>query len=77
MRQYASIFWMDEPSLSEKKFAEELHLDPSTVTRFVDALASRHLVHRDTSVSDQRSATRDPDPGLQSSSTNKIHMEIS
>jgi len=48
---------LDEPGLSQKQLAEELHLDPSTVTRFVDALAARQLVRRDTSRSDRRSAT--------------------
>jgi len=48
---------LDEPGLSQKQLAEALHLDPSTVTRFVDALAARQLVRRDTSSSDRRSAT--------------------
>ncbi|HHJ14465.1 MAG TPA: MarR family transcriptional regulator [Gammaproteobacteria bacterium] len=48
---------LDEPGLSQKQLAEELRLDPSTVARFVDALAARRLVHRDTSSSDRRSAT--------------------
>ena len=48
---------LDEPGLSQKQLAEALHLDPSTVTRFVDALAARHLVRRDISGSDRRSAT--------------------
>jgi len=48
---------LDEPGLSQKQLAEELQLDPSTVTRFVDALAARQLVRRDTSSSDRRSAT--------------------
>jgi len=48
---------LDEPGLSQKQLAEALHLDPSTVTRFVDALAARHLVRRDTSSNDRRSAT--------------------
>ncbi len=48
---------LDEPGLSQKQLAEVLHLDPSTVTRFVDALAARQLVRRDTSGSDRRSAT--------------------
>jgi len=48
---------LDEPGLSQKQLADALHLDPSTVTRFVDALAARQLVRRDTSSSDRRSAT--------------------
>ena len=48
---------LDEPGLSQKHLADALHLDPSTVTRFVDALAARQLVRRDTSSSDRRSAT--------------------
>jgi len=43
--------------LAEKPTAEELHLDPSTVTRFVDTLVARHLVRQDTSHTDRRSAT--------------------
>ena len=47
---------LSEPGISQKQLAEELHLDPSTVTRFVDALAERQLVRRDTSNTDRRSA---------------------
>ncbi|VAW75011.1 hypothetical protein MNBD_GAMMA13-1508 [hydrothermal vent metagenome] len=48
---------LDEPGLSQKQLAEALHLNPSTVTRFVDALVTRHLVRRDISDNDRRSAT--------------------
>jgi len=48
---------LDEPGLSQKQLAEALHLDPSTVTRFVDALVARQLVRRDISGKDRRSAT--------------------
>ena len=47
---------LSQPGLSQKQLAEELYLDPSTVTRFVDALAERRLVRRDTSHADRRSA---------------------
>jgi len=53
---YVMRLVLSEPGISQKLLAEELHLDPSTVTRFVDALAERHLVRRDTSNSDRRSA---------------------
>jgi len=53
---YVMRLVLSEPGISQKQLAEELHLDPSTVTRFVDALAERHLVRRDTSRTDRRSA---------------------
>ena len=53
---YVMRLVLSEPGISQKQLAEELHLDPSTVTRFVDALAERRLVHRDTSHLDRRSA---------------------
>jgi len=53
---YVMRLVLSEPGISQKQLAEELHLDPSTVTRFVDALAERHLVRRDTSHTDRRSA---------------------
>ena len=44
---------LSEPGISQKQLAEELHLDPSTVTRFVDTLAasagaSRYQPHQPT-----------------------------
>jgi len=54
---YVMRLVLDDPGLSQKHLAEELHLDPSTVTRFIDTLVVRHLVHRDTSHTDRRSAT--------------------
>lgn len=54
---YVMRIVLSEPGVSQKQLAEELHLDPSTVTRFVDALAKRRLVRRDTSHTDRRSAT--------------------
>ena len=54
---YVMRLVLSEPGMSQKQLAEELHLDPSTVTRFVDALAERRLVRRDTSHTDRRSAT--------------------
>ncbi len=53
---YVMRLVLSEPGISQKQLAEELHLDPSTVTRFVDALADRQLVRRDTSNTDRRSA---------------------
>ena len=53
---YVMRLVLSEPGISQKQLAEELHLDPSTVTRFVDALAERHLVRRNTSHTDRRSA---------------------
>ena len=53
---YVMRLVLSEPGISQKKLAEELHLDPSTVTRFVDALAERRLVRRDTNDTDRRSA---------------------
>ncbi len=48
---------LSEPGISQKQLARELHLAPSTVTRFVDALIKRRLVRRNTSHTDRRSAT--------------------
>ena len=53
---YVMRLVLNEPGISQKRLAKELHLDPSTVTRFVDALAERQLVRRDTSNTDRRSA---------------------
>jgi len=53
---YVMRLVLNEPGISQKQLAEELHLDPSTVTRFIDALTERRLVHRDTSHTDRRSA---------------------
>ena len=53
---YVMRLVLSEPGISQKQLAEELYLDPSTVTRFVDALAERQLVRRDTSNTDRRSA---------------------
>ena len=53
---YVMRLVLSEPGISQKQLAEELHLDPSTVTRFVDALAERQLVRRDTRNTDRRSA---------------------
>ena len=53
---YVMRLVLSEPGISQKQLAEELHLDPSTVTRFVDALEERHLVRRDTSNADRRSS---------------------
>jgi len=53
---YVMRLVLSEPGISQKQLAEELHLDPSTVTRFVDALTERQLVRRDTSNTDRRSA---------------------
>ncbi len=33
---YVMRLVLDDPGLSQKQLAEELHLDPSTVTRFID-----------------------------------------
>ncbi|HEB97491.1 MAG TPA: MarR family transcriptional regulator [Sedimenticola thiotaurini] len=53
---YVMRLVLSEPGISQKQLAEELHLDPSTVTRFVDALVERGLVRRDASRSDRRSS---------------------
>jgi len=53
---YVMRLVLSEPGISQKQLAEELYLDPSTVTRFVDALTERRLVRRDTSRTDRRSA---------------------
>jgi len=53
---YVMRLVLSEPGITQKQLAEELHLDPSTVTRFVDALVERRLVRRDTSHNDRRSS---------------------
>ncbi len=53
---YVMRLVLSEPGIPQKQIAEQLHLDPSTVTRFVDALTDRQLVHRVTNDTDRRSA---------------------
>lgn len=53
---YVMRLVLSEPGIFQKQIAEELHLDPSTVTRFVDALVERRLARRDTNHTDRRSA---------------------
>lgn len=43
-----------EPGISQRRIADTLSLSPSTVTRFVDALAERKLVKRKVSSEDAR-----------------------
>ena len=57
---YVMQLVLNSPGISQKQLAEELHLDPSTITRFVNALEERHLVHRTINNIDRRSATVAP-----------------
>ncbi|MFH2060424.1 MAG: MarR family transcriptional regulator [Pseudomonadota bacterium] len=38
----------DNPGISPKKLSEALHLTPSTITRFMDALVKKDLIIRET-----------------------------
>lgn len=38
---------VDTPGVSQKDLAESLHMAPSTVSRFIDALVNRELIRRD------------------------------
>ncbi|HFD81208.1 MAG TPA: MarR family transcriptional regulator, partial [Gammaproteobacteria bacterium] len=60
---YVMRLVLSEPGISQKQLAEELHLDPSTVTRFVNALAERQLVRRDSNHADRRSSAVFPTAG--------------
>lgn len=46
---YAFILTLvaDSPGISQKELASYLHMAPSTVSRFIDALDKRGLVHKD------------------------------
>ncbi len=48
---------LEQPGLSQKAIAQELGLAPSTVTRFIDALANRGLLQRSRGDSDGRELT--------------------
>ncbi len=45
------------PGMSQKELADELLLDPSTITRFIDALSTRRLVERRPSKDNAREST--------------------
>ncbi len=53
---YVMRLVLNEPGILQKQLADALHLDPSTVTRFVDALTARRLVRRSPNHTDRRSA---------------------
>ena len=48
---------LEQPGLSQKAIAQELGLAPSTVTRFIDALANRKLLKRGKGRDDGRELT--------------------
>ena len=48
---------LEQPGMSQKAIAQELGLAPSTVTRFVDALANRKLLKRSKGEGDGRELT--------------------
>lgn len=48
---------LSNPGMMQKELADELSLDPSTVTRFIDALSARGLIERRTSKDSAREST--------------------
>ncbi len=48
---------LSSPGMSQKELADELLLDPSTITRFIDALSARRLVERRPSKDNAREST--------------------
>lgn len=57
---YLLMAVLKEPGLSQKRLAELLDLAPSTVTRFVDALAGRELLVRAQNPADGRESVVHP-----------------
>lgn len=53
---------LSEPGISQKELAQSLNLDPSTVTRFVDALSAKKLLRRQTSSENARESHIFPTP---------------
>lgn len=48
---------LSKPGMTQKEIAEELSLDPSTVTRFIDALSARGMIERQPSKDNAREST--------------------
>lgn len=45
---------LNNPGITQKQLAAELHLAPSTITRFIDALVKRNLLRRQAGGGDAR-----------------------
>jgi len=48
---------LSNPGITQKDIADELSLDPSTVTRFIDALSARKMIQRRPSKNNAREST--------------------
>lgn len=48
---------LSNPGITQKDIADELLLDPSTVTRFIDALSARGMIERQPSKDNAREST--------------------
>ena len=48
---------LSHPGMTQKEIADELSLDPSTVTRFIDALSARGMIERQSSKDNAREST--------------------
>lgn len=47
---------LNEPGITQKEIAQNLNLDPSTVTRFIDALSAKKYIRRQTSPDNVRTS---------------------
>ena len=62
---------LSTPGITQKQLAAELHLAPSTITRFIDALVQRGLLQRHASGGDGREWAIQPSDAARS-----LHSEL-